>query len=70
MAAHTPLPATVRPATVRPVTRPARRHEHEDHSVRSAVAVVVSGIVLVALLVGGGAFVATLVDLASWVGGA
>ncbi|MBF0686519.1 MAG: hypothetical protein IR158_01965 [Cellulomonas sp.] len=61
MAAHTPLPVTVRPAS-------SRRHEPEDHSVRSAVAVVVAGVVLVALLVGGGAMVATLVDLSSWVG--
>ncbi|QCB92843.1 hypothetical protein [Cellulomonas shaoxiangyii] len=38
----------------------------EDHSVRSAVVVVLSGLVLVALLVGGGAVLATLVDLASW----
>ncbi|GIG38905.1 hypothetical protein [Cellulomonas phragmiteti] len=63
MAAHTTLPVTVRPH------RTARR-EPEDHSVRSAVAVVVAGLVLVALLVGGGAVVATLVDLTSWVGGA
>lgn len=61
MAAHTPLPASVRPA------RPGRRHT-DDHSVRSAVAVVVSGVVLVALLVGGGAMLATLVDLSTWVG--
>lgn len=63
MAAHTALPVTVRPGTTR---RP--RQEPEDHSVRSAVAVVVAGLVLVALLVGGGAVVATLVDLTSWVG--
>ncbi len=37
-----------------------------DHDVRSAVAVVLAGLVLVALLVGGGAVLATLVDLASW----
>lgn len=40
----------------------------EDHSVRSAVAVVVAGVVLIALLVGGGAVLATVVDLASWLG--
>ncbi|MBO3088392.1 hypothetical protein [Cellulomonas dongxiuzhuiae] len=61
MAAHTPLPASVPPAG-------APRRDAEDHSVRSAVAVVVAGVVLVALLVGGGAVVATLVDLTSWVG--
>lgn len=44
----------------------ARATVPEDHSVRSAVAVVLSGLVLVALLVGGGAVLATLVDLASW----
>lgn len=60
MAAHTTLPVTVRP-----VRAP---RQAEDHSVRSAVAVVVAGVVLVALLVGGGAVVATLVDLATWVG--
>ncbi|MBO0899569.1 hypothetical protein J1G42_06285 [Cellulomonas sp. zg-ZUI222] len=63
MAAETPLPVTVRPARA---PRPAA----EDRSLRSAVAVVASGLVLVALLVGGGAMLATLVDLASWVGGA
>ncbi|UZN02320.1 hypothetical protein [Cellulomonas sp. S1-8] len=62
MAAHTSFPVTVRPA------RPARGPE--DHSVRSAVAVVLAGIVLVALLVGGGAMLATVVDLASWAGAA
>ncbi|QGQ18599.1 hypothetical protein GC089_04250 [Cellulomonas sp. JZ18] len=48
---------------------PARREPlgvHEDRSLRSAVAVVAAGLVLVALLVGGGALVATAVDLASW----
>ncbi|MBD7920046.1 hypothetical protein H9657_17380 [Cellulomonas sp. Sa3CUA2] len=63
MAAHTSLPASVRPAR-------AARRDPEDHSVRSAVAVVVAGVVLVALLVGGGAVVATLVDLTSWMGAA
>lgn len=43
-----------------------RRHVPEDHSLRSAVAVVAAGLVLVALLVGGGALLATLVDLAAW----
>lgn len=62
MAAPTPLPASVRPARA--------PRQPEDHSVRSAVAVVVAGVVLVALLVGGGAVVATLLDLASWLGGA
>jgi|GEM_PF-1450017 len=62
MAAHTSLPATLHPA------RTPRRPE--DHSVRSAVAVVVAGVVLVALLVGGGALVATVVDLTSWLGAA
>ncbi|MFC8191418.1 hypothetical protein ACFUMH_07095 [Cellulomonas sp. NPDC057328] len=38
----------------------------DSHDVRSAVAVVLAGLVLVALLVGGGAVLATLVDLASW----
>lgn len=56
MAAHTSFP-TVRPS----------RREPEDHSVRSAVAVVVAGLVLVTLLVGGGALVASLLDLMSWV---
>lgn len=42
------------------------RAAREDHSLRSAVAVVAAGLVLVALLVGGGALVATAVDLASW----
>lgn len=37
---------------------------------RSAVAVVVAGLVLVALLVGGGAAVATVLDLTSWIGAA
>ncbi|KSW15067.1 hypothetical protein [Cellulomonas sp. B6] len=60
MAAHTTFPASVRPAR--------SRRDPEDHSVRSAVAVVAAGLVLVALLVGGGAVVATLVDLMSWVG--
>lgn len=59
MAAHTSFPA-VRPS------HPSRR-DPEDHSVRSAVAVVVAGLVLVALLVGGGAVVASLLDLMSWV---
>lgn len=60
MAAHSSLPVSILPATA--------RRESEDRSVRSAVAVVVAGAVLVALLVGGGAVVATLVDLATWVG--
>ncbi|MCC2335569.1 hypothetical protein [Cellulomonas wangsupingiae] len=62
MAAHTSLPAVVRPSFV--------PREHEDHSLRSAVAVVVAGLVLVAMLVGGGAMLATVVDLASWGAGA
>ncbi|ADG75611.1 hypothetical protein Cfla_2725 [Cellulomonas flavigena DSM 20109] len=56
MAAHTSFP-TVRPS----------RREPEDHSLRSAVAVVAAGLVLVMLLVGGGAVVASLLDLMSWV---
>ncbi len=62
MAAQT-IPETFHPAH-------APRHQPADRSTRSAVAVVVAGIVLVALLVGGGAMVATLVDLASWMGAA
>ena len=61
MAAQTSFPETFAPARV-------ARHQPEDRSVRSAVAVVLAGVVLVALLVGGGAVVATLVDLASWAG--
>ncbi|WP_136519118.1 MULTISPECIES: hypothetical protein [Cellulomonas] len=55
-----------------PRVLPPRRpvHDPDDHSLRSAVAVVVAGLVLVALLVGGGALVATAVDLASWVSAA
>ena len=51
------------------VIRPSRSSHGgpEDHSVRSAVAVVVAGLVLVALLVGGGAMVASLLDLMTWV---
>ncbi|MDQ0426150.1 MULTISPECIES: hypothetical protein [Cellulomonas] len=58
MAAHTTFPASVRPART--------RRDPEDHSVRSAVAVVAAGLVLVALLVGGGAVVATLVEMMTW----
>ena len=61
MAAQTTFPDTFPPVR-------ASRHQPEDRSVRSAVAVVIAGVVLVALLVGGGAVVATLVDLASWAG--
>ena len=59
MAAHTSFP-TVRPSR-------SSHGDPEDHSVRSAVAVVAAGLVLVMLLVGGGAVVASLLDLMSWV---
>jgi len=63
MAADTSFPASIRP------TRPAlSSREGEERSVRSAVAVVLAGVVLVVLLVGGGAMLATVVDLVSWVG--
>ncbi len=60
---------TSTPAPVLPPTFPAPTTAHvEEHPVRSAAAVVVAGLVLVALLVGGGAVLANVVELASWVG--
>ena len=57
------------PAPVLPPAFPATTASRvEEHPVRSAVAVVVAGLVLVALLVGGGAVLANVVELASWVG--
>lgn len=60
---------TSTPAPVLPPSFPAPTTSRvEEHPVRSAVAVVVAGLVLVALLVGGGAVLANAVELAAWVG--